>query len=764
MAVSKGMYDIRLHRLNVMSHMIIVGLIHNRCLTIKDGVFDNSAALTLMSNDVEQIMFSADLFHELWSQTFELCIGMYLLASELGWVCIVPLLIVVFTSQGCKFVTAHIADRQKAVSMATQIRISIIKAILDSIKNIKMMGLIDKMEGKIQAARDHEIEMYINLNWLFVAFNASATMLTIFSPAVTLIIYAIQAELRGAKSIDVNEAFTSLAIISMVTNPANTVLVMMAHVASAIASFDRIQKYLASPDREDKRETQKRVRKRFQQPSPTDGSDIDDLAISIGDATIRPASTANPVLWNINTTMKKGSLIVCSGVVGTGKTTLARALLGDLPPDTGTIKTAFGLIAYCSQTPWLINGTIKDIIRGPLGNSSEVDQAWYKRVVQACDLDEDLHQLPDGDQTVIGSRGITLSGGQKHRVALARAVYAHQNMAILDDVLSALDATTESHIVNSLIGPKGLFKELGSTVLLITHATQHLPLADQIIVLGEDGKIAEQGSWDDLRTKAGYISRVVLKEKHKYLERSHDDTEAKDTTWSSAAKKSDQNLQDLTRKTGDLTLYGYYFRAIGSYRLILLLSSTTSYSLFLGLMPYWLRRWAESGGQNKWYYSGIYFLLTLGAADTLMIDRRLPPSLLQVCQCLFTLLSQSILLAVVQPLMALTLPFTFLTVYLIQKFYLATSRQLRFLDLETKALVNTSFLETLEGVATIRAFGWQRPFIDDNVKKLDLSLRPWYLMMCLQRWLNVTMDLIVLGIAMLVVSLAVGFKGTTTGG
>jgi ATP-binding cassette subfamily C (CFTR/MRP) protein 1 len=195
------MYDIRLHRLNVMSHMTIVGLIHNRCLTIKDGVFDDSAAVTLMSNDVEQIMFSADLSHELWSQTFELCIGMYLLATELGWVCIVPLLIVVctllqihnppslnfglsselsdfvlVTSQGCKFVTAHIADRQKAVSMATQTRISITKAILDSIKNIKMMGLIDKMEAKIQAARDHEITMYTNLNQLFVAFYASGKL------------------------------------------------------------------------------------------------------------------------------------------------------------------------------------------------------------------------------------------------------------------------------------------------------------------------------------------------------------------------------------------------------------------------------------------------------------------------------------------------------------------------------------------------------------------------------------------------------------
>lgn len=233
-------------------------------------------------------------------------------------------------------------------------------------------------------------------------------------------------------------------------------------------------------------------------------------------------------------------------------------------------------------------------------------------------------------------------------------------------------------------------------------------------------------------------------------------------------------------------------------------------------MPYWLGLWAETNGEHTWYYSGTYFLLTVCAfvsmtmtianiflfiapksgktlhsrllhtvmkasqsyfattdtgttlnqftTDIMMVDRNLPQALLQVVLSVFTLLSQAVLLAVVQPWMILTLLGTLFAVYWIQKFYLETSRQLRFLDLETRSLVNSSFLETLEGVATIRAFGWQRAFIDDNIKKLDLSLGPWYLMMCLQRWLNIVMDMIVLVIAMLVISLAVYFKGTITSG
>lgn len=225
---------------------------------------------------------------------------------------------------------------------------------------------------------------------------------------------------------------------------------------------------------------------------------------------------------------------------------------------------------------------------------------------------------------------------------------------------------------------------------------------------------------------------------------------------------------------------------------------------------------AESEGERMWFFTGIYVLLTLGAfftlvtavaaiffvitphvgktlharllrtvmyaphsyfaktetgttlnrfsSDMMMLDRQLPFALFQVFQSVFRLLSQGVLLCVVQPLITATLPFTVLVVYVIQKVYLATSRQLRFLDLEARALANASFLETLEGVATIRAFGWQRQFISDNVKKLDLSLRPAYMLMCIQRWLDLVLDLMVPGLAIGTIGLAVALKGTTTGG
>ncbi|KAK0717286.1 P-loop containing nucleoside triphosphate hydrolase protein [Lasiosphaeria miniovina] len=632
--------------------------------------------------------------------------------------------------------------------MATQMRISSTKGTLDSMKNIKMMGLVDKMEAKIQSVRDDEISKFIRFYRLLVAFFVSSIALAQFTPAITLVVYAIQAQLRGERSIDVNMAFTSLAIIELVTSPTNELLSILPEGASILVAFGRIQTYLLGPSREDKRALFNEMRY------------------------IRSGINYPEGITLAGLESRTGKLVVVCGVVGSGKTTLVKALLGDLPLDSGVIHTAFRSTAYCSQTAWLINGTIKEAIRGPPGDDSAADDSaadeeWYRRVTYACDLVEDFEQMPSGDDTIIGSRGIILSGGQKQRVALARAVYARRDFIILDDVLSALDATTERHIVINLLSPKGLFKELSTTVLLITHATQHLPLADLIIVLDTSGKILEQGTWEELRAHGGYVSKVVLKEKEGGENKPHDRAEARDKI-QLAPEQPDSKMQDMTRTTGDVKLYGYYFSAIGLARLSVLLCSLMSYAVLFALVPYWLKWLTEAevmhAPQSYFAKTDTGTTLNRFSTDMMMLNRRLPLSLFQVCQALFRILSQCILLAVVQPLITATLHLTVLAVFLIQKVYLTRSRQLRFLDLEARAMVNASFLETFEGVATIRAFSWQRQFIRDNTARLDLSLRPDYMLVCIQRWLDMVLDLMVPGLAMGVIGLAVALKGTNTGG
>lgn len=105
-----------------------------------------------------------------------------------------------------------------------------------------------------------------------------------------------------------------------------------------------------------------------------------------------------------------------------------------------------------------------------------------------------------------------------------------------------------------------------------------------------------------------------------------------------------------------------------------------------------------------------------------------------------------------------------LVVYLIQKYYLRTSRQMRFLDLEAKSPLYTHFTETMSGLSTIRALEWQPAFKEENFARLDASQRPYYLLFCIQRWLNLILDLFVAGIAMILVTMAVKLENTTTSG
>ncbi|KAM3458315.1 hypothetical protein MY3296_000521 [Beauveria thailandica] len=817
MPVCNGAYVRSLARVNLVERMALVGVIYKDCLIVKDGIFDESAAVALMSNDAESAAGCWDLFHDLWSQFLEVCIGMYLLAKELGWVCIFPVVVVFCTSWIVKFITANLTDRQVAFSRATQSRISTTKAVLDSMKNIKMMGLVERMKARIQGTRAHEIEKYAAFYRLLLAFFTSSVALHLFSPSITLIFYAVQAQILGAKHVDTEMVFTSLAIIDIVATPANNLLGILPEVASVVASFDRIQTYLMIPSRHDRRQFIETITPVSGQGpvSALPGAPTDKRAVELDNVSIRPASTADLVLKNISTVWKRGDLVVISGSVGAGKTSLAKPLLGELSQDSGVIQTAYKTVAYCAQVAWLVNGTAKEVICGPGHGCRTFDAAWYKRVVHACDLEEDFARMPDGDQTVIGSRGITLSGGQKQRIALARAILARQDLIILDDTLSALDASTQRHITNNLFGPNGLFKELGTTVVLITHTMQYLPLADHIIMLNVKGGVAEQGTWNTLRAGTGYTSRVVVR---------HDNEEPQDPTRDrieirdkvhQGLDKSDEVHQTI-RAIGDVTLYKYYFSAIGVSRLLLVVVFLTLNAIFVGTIPYWLKWMGESGGKYMWFYTSIYFLLSLGAfatvaaaiatiflviaphsgntlhdrllrtvmhapqtyltttdtgitlnrfsSDIRMIDRSLPFALFQVFQAIFLLLSQCILLCIVQPFIIMTLPFTIVAVYLIQKVYLTTSRQLRAIDLEARALVNSSFLETLGGVATIRAFGWQQAFSRDNAQKLDLSLRPDYMLTCVQRWLDLVLDLIVPGLAICIIGLGVVLKGTTTGG
>ncbi|PVH92956.1 hypothetical protein DM02DRAFT_697962, partial [Periconia macrospinosa] len=529
----------------------------------------------------------------------------------------------------------------------------------------------------------------------------------------------------------------------------------------------------------------------------------------------QPSST----LQAVNMTVPRGKITIVVGPVGCGKSTLLKAVLGELPVMGGALQVSSLRIALCDQTPWHVNGTVQESIIGV----SDLDQRWYSSVVRSCALDEDLRQLPRGDQTQIGSKGIALSGGQSQRIALARAVYAQKDIIILDDCLSGLDGQTENHIWHSLFGHNGLLKRCRTTVLIASSSAKRLPYCDHIVALDREGNIVEQGAFEKLNISGGFVSGLDLPlpdwefipEKHLY------ESPPRYTERRNSSKiTEDDILARANLRTGDTATYLYYIGSVGWIPTLIFIVSIIIFVFGTSFPTIWVKLWAEYNerfpNQRLGYYLGIYAMLgglalvflivscwqliitmvprsgvnfhkkllntVLGSPmsffamtdtgvtlnrfsqDLMLIDMELPVAALNTFATFVLCIGQMALIAVAAPFATISFPVVGISVYIIQRFYLRTSRQLRFLDLEAKSPLYTQFNEMLEGLATIRAFGWQS-FVEEKAKALlDRSQRPFYLLFAVQRWLTLVLDLVVAAIATILIILVVALREKLSAG
>ena len=240
-------------------------------------------------------------------------------------------------------------------------------------------------------------------------------------------IFAIKSSYEGSDSLTVGKTFSSLAIISLLTAPAFNFLLSLPMVGMSTGCLDRIQKFLLSESNGDGRNMPSGkpsstiigqqgidgpIELRIFQKNSKESSNF---AVVLNNADIPPAPGSSPVLHHIDLQVEKETLTMIIGVVGAGKSTLLKAIIGELKCNQGTIHTESKNMAYCAQTAWLPNSTVRQIVRGYRDEQVE-DEEWYQTVLHACAVDEDILLLPDRDDSVIGSRGVTLSGGQKQRL------------------------------------------------------------------------------------------------------------------------------------------------------------------------------------------------------------------------------------------------------------------------------------------------------------------------------------------------------------
>lgn len=376
-----------------------------------------------------------------------------------------------------------------------------------------------------------------------------------------------------------------MSLFELLDQPLMYVIDGMEDVQTILNSFNRIQEYLASA------ETPKyRLLETGSQPqSPSSSSSATMVAspseksvdspnpdtptiqstepetgvlVSLESASAAYTKDAKPILSNLTLHIPGGKTVMIYGPVGAGKSTFLKLLLGEMPVATGIVRTNFHQSAYSPQSPWCIWGTVRENIVG----MSAWDEKWYHTVITACSLIPDIQQLPKGDQTIVGTRGTRLSGGQQTRMSLARSLYSRQEVMLLDDPLSGLDGKTELNMLEAIFSKDGCLKRLGSSTIMATSSLSHLPYADHIIVLDVEGKVTSQGAMSDV----GLDLTVSEAPDHAEREVPSDKIEISEETLQELELIGDES-RNTALKSGDVKTYIYFAKVAGYFTISLYL-------------------------------------------------------------------------------------------------------------------------------------------------------------------------------------------------
>eukprot|EP00183_Erythrolobus_madagascarensis_P000582 CAMPEP_0185848574 /NCGR_PEP_ID=MMETSP1354-20130828/3399_1 /TAXON_ID=708628 /ORGANISM="Erythrolobus madagascarensis, Strain CCMP3276" /LENGTH=1448 /DNA_ID=CAMNT_0028548985 /DNA_START=55 /DNA_END=4401 /DNA_ORIENTATION=+ len=345
-----------------------------------------------------------------------------------------------------------------------------------------------------------------------------------------------------------------------------------------------------------------------------------------------------PVLRDISLKCRPGELTVVVGRVGSGKSSLVQAMLGEIKKLSGEV-VVHGSVAYVPQTAWIFNGTLQDNIL--FGEA--MDDERYAQALLVSSLEADLDVLPGADMTAIGEKGINLSGGQKQRVSIARAVYAAADVYVMDDPLSALDPHVGKAVFDQCLSKRGVLRH--TTRVLVTNQLQYVPDADQVIWL-ENGQVKMQGTYRQLMSTEEEFVKLMAesngednnalaeaeaalvsesqqnRDAAREQELRHINTTRLMQKVSTNMKRRDTLMSKEDRNTGSIGMRSYldYMKATGGYVLFTALLVFFAFTTAIGVINnWWLSFWSEQEATNPGRYSlafylGIYFMLAIGFA------------------------------------------------------------------------------------------------------------------------------------------------------
>ncbi|CAF1122210.1 unnamed protein product [Adineta steineri] len=793
-------YFFRATRNGMHIRIALSSIIYKRLLSLPTSAIRKTTTgqiINLISNDVSKFEELFTIIHFMWAAPLEAIIVFIIIWKQIGiptlfgyGVLLLSVPLQLFFSK--KFGTY----RKSAVEWADK-RVKVINEILVGCEIVKMYRWEEALENIVCNARKNELKGIRKASFI------RAINMGIFFASLPLISLATfgGSWLMGQVLSSAN-IFMVLSLFSNIRYPLIDELpVAMEKLSESMIASKRINQLM---------NLSKTARTKTVEEYSSNHSSRIPGSIIMNKASFTWGSTQSCELIDIDLNVTNGLLIGIIGTIGSSKSSFLSAILGEMSLVQGISKVN-GKIAYVSQTPWLFAGTIRENILF----CQPFNKEKYERVVKACQLITDLRSFLAGDSTIIGEKGVNLSGGQQARISLARALYTDADIYLFDDPLAAVDSSVARSIFKHCISNEGILKN--KTRLLVTHQIQFLLEFDHCILL-DNGKIEKQGLFNDLLTldkiKQSYQNQQdhtnERTRRHSSIIPDYDSTNQSEIIDETSIIKNEISVDGAV----SINVWSKLFTSsYGWFGLILLI-----FLMLLGEGIYdatnkWLSIWSSKIQieQRKTHYSYVYLGLVIGTSiiallratyffhlilcgastlhngmlkgvlysslrfyesnpvgrilnrfskDQQVIDELLPKTFFETIQSLIMVLGCIVIVGISNPWILLILvPIIPLFLWL-RKYYLGSSRSLKRLESVSRSPVYALFASSLSGLMTIRAFRVQNEFTNLFMDKINANIRAHFLYICLGRWFGLRLDLMTCCFTFLTAMLSIALRNT----
>ncbi|XP_054675067.1 ATP-binding cassette sub-family C member 10 isoform X6 [Grus americana] len=622
-ALLRNQFSYEVNKVTLMVRAAIISAIYRKALRVGSTSltrFTVGEIVNFMSTDTNRLVNFCLSFHEVWSLPFQFAITLYLLYQQVGVAFLGGLALALLLVPINKVIANRIMMNNKEMLKHKDTRVKLMTEFLCGIRVIKFYAWEKHFSTRINACRDKELQklraikyldalcvylwaalpvvvsITIFITYVLLGHQLTATKLFRLSLVKLFGEYKVQGRYclqLVAVSLPM-QVFTALALVGMLILPLNSFPWVLNGTLEAKVSLDRIQRFLELMDQD--------LEAYYALDSPSGTATAVEMQCAAfswapveEESTRQPLSTGTLQLHIGNLSVRKGMLLGVVGKVGSGKSSLLAAITGELIKQGGRVyvcdlERGFGL---ATQEPWIQFTTVREnILFG-----REYDARLYKEVVEACALSEDLNILPAGDQTEVGENGVTLSGGQKARIALARAIYQEKELYLLDDPLAAVDADVANHLMRKCI--LGVLKH--KTRILCTHRTEFLEKADALLLI-DNGRIVKTGTPADILPLVEAFPKC--KDMDKRRKDKAPDEQGQEEAVETEAEESTQNNHLIHReeekKEGAVAfqVYKAYWLAVGSCLALSILFSLLLMQASRNISDWWLSHWISSISQT----------------------------------------------------------------------------------------------------------------------------------------------------------------------